>query len=142
QWEPRLGKVLGVEEFVTRHAKATTGREFLMQSDENTSLAVYLRHLANGTPITLDVTSVEARDALARGKGAHDAQNWPAQSFVRGLPLPREGRPEMGSGTVAKRIARTTRSFPDLADEPAIGLGHPQALSMVQRCDRCRRSSA
>ena len=25
KWEPRLDKVLGVEEFVTRHAKATTG---------------------------------------------------------------------------------------------------------------------
>ena len=27
KWEPRLDKVLGVEEFVSRHAKATTGAE-------------------------------------------------------------------------------------------------------------------
>ncbi len=27
KWEPRLNKVLGVEEFVTRHAKATTGAD-------------------------------------------------------------------------------------------------------------------
>jgi len=33
-WEPRLGKVLGVEEFVTRHARATTGQSFLMQTEE------------------------------------------------------------------------------------------------------------
>jgi len=66
-WEPRLHKVLGVEEFVTRHAKATTGQVFLMQSDENTALAVYLRYLANGTPIHLDQTSAEAREAYSRG---------------------------------------------------------------------------
>ena len=66
-WEPRLNKILGVEEFVTRHAKATTGQTFLMQSDENTALAVYLRYLANGTPIHLDQTSAEARAAYSRG---------------------------------------------------------------------------
>ena len=33
RWEPRLDKVLGVEEFVTRHAKATTGHVWPMQSE-------------------------------------------------------------------------------------------------------------
>src|SRR5262249_30096113 len=36
KWEPRLNKVLGVEEFVARHAQAATGHAWLMQSDENT----------------------------------------------------------------------------------------------------------
>jgi L-cysteine S-thiosulfotransferase len=45
-WEPRLDKVLGVEEFVTRHTKATTGNDWLMQSDENTAISAYLRFLA------------------------------------------------------------------------------------------------
>ena len=31
KWEPRLKKVLGVEEFITRHAKATAGKDWLMQ---------------------------------------------------------------------------------------------------------------
>ena len=34
QWEPRLDKVLGVEEFITRHAKATTGVDWLMETDD------------------------------------------------------------------------------------------------------------
>lgn len=68
KWEPRLDKVLGVEEFVFRHAKATTGANWLMQSDENTALAVYLRYLANGQPIKVDVTSPGAKEALERGK--------------------------------------------------------------------------
>jgi L-cysteine S-thiosulfotransferase len=68
RWEPRVDKVLGVEEFVTRHAKATTGHSWLMQSDENTALAVYLRYLSNDTPIKVDITSASARAAYESGK--------------------------------------------------------------------------
>lgn len=68
RWEPRLNRVLGVEEFVARHARATTGHEWLMQSEENTALAVYLRYLANGTPINVDVESGPAKAAFERGK--------------------------------------------------------------------------
>ncbi|MEW5891801.1 MAG: sulfur oxidation c-type cytochrome SoxA [Pseudomonadota bacterium] len=68
RYEPRLKKVLGVEEFVTRHARATTGDDFLMQSAENIALAIYLRHLANGAPIRVDTKSAGARQAIARGQ--------------------------------------------------------------------------
>ena len=68
KWEPRLNKVLGVEEFVTRHAKATTGADWLMETDENRAMSVYLHYLANGTPIALDTTSPDAKAAIARGK--------------------------------------------------------------------------
>jgi len=68
RWEPRLDKVLGVEEFIYRHAKATTGADWLMQSDENTTLAVYLRYIANGEPIDVDIASPGARAAYERGK--------------------------------------------------------------------------
>lgn len=67
RWEPRLDKVLGVEEFVTRHAKVTTGQVWLMESDENIALAVYLRNIANGAPINVDITSPEAKKAYERG---------------------------------------------------------------------------
>jgi sulfur-oxidizing protein SoxA len=68
RWEPRLSKALGVEEFVTRHAKATTGDSWLMETDENRAMSVYLHHLANGTPIKIDTTSPEAKAAIERGK--------------------------------------------------------------------------
>jgi sulfur-oxidizing protein SoxA len=68
KWEPRLNKVIGVEEFVTRHAKATTGATWLMQSDENLAMAVYLRNLANGETLAVDTSSPEAKAALERGK--------------------------------------------------------------------------
>jgi len=68
KWEPRLDKVLGVEEFVTRHAKATTGADWLMETDENRAMSVYLHYLANGTPIKVDTTSAGAKAAIERGK--------------------------------------------------------------------------
>jgi len=68
KWEPRLDKVLGVEEFVFRHAKATTGANWLMESEENLAMGVYLRNLANGAPMQVDVTSPGAREAAERGR--------------------------------------------------------------------------
>jgi sulfur-oxidizing protein SoxA len=68
KWEPRLDKVMGVEEFIARHTKATTGHAWLMESDENITLSVYLHNLANGAPITVDITSPGAKEAYERGK--------------------------------------------------------------------------
>ncbi|MBS0522375.1 MAG: sulfur oxidation c-type cytochrome SoxA [Proteobacteria bacterium] len=67
RWEPRLKKVLGVEEFITRHARATSGKDWLMQSSENTDLSVYLHSLANGEAIEVDLSSPEAKAAYERG---------------------------------------------------------------------------
>ncbi len=68
KWEPRLDKVLGVEEFIARHAKATTGANWLMETDENRALSVYLHFLANGAPIKVDTASAPAKAAIERGK--------------------------------------------------------------------------
>ena len=68
KWEPRLNKMLGVEEFVTRHAKATTGTDWPMETDENRAMSIYLHYLANGAPIKVDTTSPEAKAAIERGK--------------------------------------------------------------------------
>jgi sulfur-oxidizing protein SoxA len=68
KWEPRLDKVLGVEEFVYRHAQVATGLSWLMQSSENTAMSVYLRFLADGQEIHVDVTSPGAKEAYERGK--------------------------------------------------------------------------
>jgi L-cysteine S-thiosulfotransferase len=67
KWEPRLKKVLGAEEFITRHAKAAAGKDWLMQSRENTDLSVYLHSLANGEAIKVDLSNPEAKAAYERG---------------------------------------------------------------------------
>lgn len=105
RYEPRLDKVLGVEEFVTRHARATTGGEFPMQSETNLALAIYLRALANGQPIRVDTGSPGAAAALKRGQAlmekkvgqlnfscrdCHDPErggnHWFRGQYVSGLP--------------------------------------------------------
>jgi sulfur-oxidizing protein SoxA len=67
-WEPRLNKVLGVEEFVTRHAKATTSASWPMETEENRAMSVYLHFLANGAPLKVDTSSPGAKAAMERGK--------------------------------------------------------------------------
>lgn len=68
RFEPRLDKALGIEEFIARHAAATTDERFLMQTAPNTSLAIYLRALANGTPIEVKPQGPAAEAALERGR--------------------------------------------------------------------------
>ncbi len=68
RYEPRLKRVLGVEEFITRHARATTGDELLMQSNDNLGLSIYLHNLANGAPINPDLASAGARAAVKNGQ--------------------------------------------------------------------------
>lgn len=68
RWEPRLDKVISVAEFVYRHARATTGAEWLMQGTENTAMTVYLTSLSNGEPVQVDITSEGARQAYERGE--------------------------------------------------------------------------
>lgn len=68
KYEPRMKKVLNAEEFITRHARATTGAYYAMQSPENIALSIYLKNLANGTPFKVDVKSAGAKEAAVRGK--------------------------------------------------------------------------
>lgn len=68
RYSKKANKVLGVEEFVTRHGRATTGDDLRMQSEENIALSTYLRYLANGTPINVTAEGDGAKQALKRGE--------------------------------------------------------------------------
>lgn len=64
KWHAGMKKVIGVEEFVARHAQATMDTPMLMQSADNITLSVYLRSLSNGMPIKVDTTSKQAKAIL------------------------------------------------------------------------------
>ena len=68
KFETRLNKIIGIEEFVTRHALVTTGAEYMAQSPENLGLAIYLRYLANGQAIAIDQSDANTIAAIKRGK--------------------------------------------------------------------------
>ena len=115
-WEPRLNKVLGVEEFVTRHAKATTGASWLMETDENRAMSVYLHFLANGAPIKVDISSAEAKAAMSgvrRWRAARwVSSTWRARIATAKLPI-------TGFAVSGWASRRPIRPFPDLAHEPS-----------------------
>jgi sulfur-oxidizing protein SoxA len=67
KWESRLAKVLGTEEFIARHAKATTGADVLMETQPNIDLSIYLHNLASGATIKVDLSSPDAKAAYERG---------------------------------------------------------------------------
>jgi len=67
KFETRLNKIIGIEEFVTRHARATTGADYLAQSEQNLGLATYLRYLANGQIIAIDYSDAKTQAAIKRG---------------------------------------------------------------------------
>ena len=68
KWRPEMGKMLGVEEFIYRHARATTGVEWRMQGVENTDMTVFLHFLSNGRPIQVDIESPPAKAVFDQGK--------------------------------------------------------------------------
>lgn len=74
KWDAAMKRMIGVEEFVYRHGAATLGETWFMQSPENLRLAIYLRFLANGEAVRLELDAPEARAAYARGEALADAR--------------------------------------------------------------------
>ncbi|MCK5719083.1 MAG: sulfur oxidation c-type cytochrome SoxA [Thiomargarita sp.] len=68
KFETRLNKIIGIEEFITRHARATMEIDYPMQSQKNLALSVYLRYLANGKAIQIDQNDENTKLAIERGK--------------------------------------------------------------------------
>ncbi|HEY7539817.1 MAG TPA: sulfur oxidation c-type cytochrome SoxA, partial [Methylomirabilota bacterium] len=57
-----------IEDFLEVHVPETTGRAMASQSADNLDLTMFVKRASNGLPVSVDVTSPEARAALARGK--------------------------------------------------------------------------
>jgi sulfur-oxidizing protein SoxA len=62
------GRVMSIEDFLTVHGPDTTGRALPAQSDDNLNLTMLVKMASNGLPVSVDVSSPEARAALARGQ--------------------------------------------------------------------------
>ncbi|HEU5320426.1 MAG TPA: sulfur oxidation c-type cytochrome SoxA, partial [Methylomirabilota bacterium] len=62
------GRVAALEDLLTLHGPPTTGAALLAQSPENLALTMLVKMASNGLPVAVDVTSPEARAALARGR--------------------------------------------------------------------------
>jgi L-cysteine S-thiosulfotransferase len=65
---PSSRRVMSIEDLLEVHAPETTGRAMASQSADNLDLTMFVKRASNGLPVSVDVTSPEARAALARGK--------------------------------------------------------------------------
>jgi sulfur-oxidizing protein SoxA len=84
KWDARMQRMISVEEFIYRHGAATLGaatlgaaalaEKWVMESPENIKLAVYLRSLANGEPVSLALDAPEAKASFARGEALVSAR--------------------------------------------------------------------
>jgi sulfur-oxidizing protein SoxA len=63
-------RVMSIEDFLTVHGPATTGRPLLEESADNLDLAVRIKMASNGMPVRLDVDRSENRAALERGRAS------------------------------------------------------------------------
>jgi sulfur-oxidizing protein SoxA len=64
------GRVMSIEDWLTVHGPETTGTPFLAESAANLTMAVLVKMASNGLPVNVDLTSPEARAALARGQAS------------------------------------------------------------------------
>jgi sulfur-oxidizing protein SoxA len=63
-------RVMSIEDFLTVHAPETTGAPLLAESVGNLTMATLVKMASNGMPVSLDLSSPEARAALARGEAS------------------------------------------------------------------------
>jgi sulfur-oxidizing protein SoxA len=64
------GRVMSIEDFLSVHAPRTTGAPLPAQSGANLAMATLVKMASNGMPVSLDLSSPEARAALARGQAS------------------------------------------------------------------------
>src|SRR2546422_531963 len=65
------GRVMSIEDFLTVHAPEKTGNEMLAQSPAHLAMAILIKMQSNGMPVSIDVTSPEARAAYERGRALY-----------------------------------------------------------------------
>ena len=65
------GRVMSIEDFLTVHAPATTGREMLAEGADNLNMTMLIKMQSNGMPVNVDVTSPEAKLANERGRALY-----------------------------------------------------------------------
>lgn len=68
KYAPSMKKFLGVEEFVARHALATTDENYYFHSYKNLALTSYLRHLAHGSEMSVNIDDEITKKTFEKGK--------------------------------------------------------------------------
>jgi L-cysteine S-thiosulfotransferase len=65
------GRVMSIEDYLTVHTPERTGDEMLAQSPAHLAMTILIKMQSNGMPVSIDVTSPEARAAYERGRALY-----------------------------------------------------------------------
>jgi sulfur-oxidizing protein SoxA len=107
------GRVMSIEDFLTVHGPETTGRPLLAQSDANLDLTMLVKMASNGLPVAVDVTSPEARAALARGQASFDKRVGERNHACADCHTPDKGANKFLGGRLLGNVTDgLTRHFP------------------------------
>jgi L-cysteine S-thiosulfotransferase len=107
------GRVMSLEDFLTVHAPAMTGRELPMESDANVHMTMRVKMASNGMPVALDLTSRETRAALARGEAAFHRRVGQRNHACADCHTPEKGANKfLGGRFLANATDGLTRHFP------------------------------
>ena len=106
-------RVMSVEDFLSVHAPATTGRQLPEESTENLHLTVLIKMASNGLPVSVDTTSPEARAALARGKATFERRVGERNHACADCHTPERGANKfLGGRLLVDVTSGLTRHFP------------------------------
>lgn len=114
---PRLmtstGRVMSIEDWLTVHGPATTGRPMLAQSADNLNMTMLIRMASNGLPLAVDVSSAAGRAAFERGKASFYRRVGERNHSCADCHIPEKGANKfLGGRLLADVSAGVTRHFP------------------------------
>jgi len=106
-------RVMSIEDFLAVHSPERTGRPLLAESDDNVELTMLIKMGSNGMPMSVDVTSAEARAALARGKASFYRRIGERNHSCADCHTPERGANKfLGGRMLADVTEGLTRHFP------------------------------
>ena len=113
RYDPVYRRIVSLEDLLSVHAPATTGREFPMESDANVWFVTRLKMASNGMPMALDLERPEARAALARGEASFRRRVGQRNHACADCHTPEKGAGKfLGGRWLADVTSGMTRHFP------------------------------
>src|SRR5436189_6189177 len=104
---------MSLEDLATVHGPETTGRAFPMESDDNIDFVTRRKMASNGMPVAVDLTSREARAALARGQATFNRKVGERNHSCADCHAPDRGANKFLGGRLLAGVADgLTRHFP------------------------------
>jgi len=113
KFRPAYRRVMSIEDFLAAHTPETTGTQMPAQSPANLGMSMLVKMASNGMPVAIDISSPEARAALARGKASFHRRVGERNHACADCHTPEKGASKfLGGRFLGDVAAGLTRHFP------------------------------